>query len=441
MKKGLWNKRMPTLPAFILLFVSIWVTSYLIQTRVIFTGRASIDKTPQNVKISNITDSSFTVSFTTNAKSTSGLSVEEAGKNSHLVYDDRNKKTETQNEFYSHYITASDLSPQTPYNFIIIADGESYYDGNQKYFVRTAPPIPETLSSQTSIIGKGLLPDGEESQDTIIELKIGGGQLITALTKTNGEFTIPTNSIRKEDLSEYLKIDPETPITITLQRQDLSSTLKTLFKNADSLGNLTLGQNYDFIETREIESSTRSSVLRAPSPKVTQGTIRILSPRENESFVDMRPLFKGAALPNQKVKITIESEVIIDEVTADRNGAWSYRAPTPIGSGQHKITIETIDSFGVSKILTANFTVFAQGSQVAESATPSATPAITLTPTPTIPIVTLTPTPTTTLPTLTPTPTQVPIVTPAPPGSSSSIILTVISALLIFAGSTLLFVL
>ena len=159
--------------------------------------------------------------------------------------------------------------------------------------------------------------------------------------------------------------------------------------------------------------------------------------------MDSRPLIRGTALPNQKVKIKIESEVIIDEVIADSNGLWSYRPPNSIPPGQHKITIETIDSFGVSKILTQNFTVFASGSQVAEAATPSATP--TSTPIPTTPpkttiIPTSTPTPTVIL-SITIPPTQIPIVTPAPPGNTSSLVLTAISIFLIFAGSALLFAL
>jgi len=438
---------MPTLLAFLLLFISIWVTSYLIQTGVIIVGRATPDKTPQNLKIANIADSSFAVTFTTNEKTSGALSVEEAGKNPYLVFDDRNKKTGQQNDFYSHYITVSDLAPQTSYNFTIIVDGENYQTGDQKYFVRTSPSIRQVPPSQKPIAGRGLLPDGEEAADTIVELKIQGAQQITALTSDNGEFTIPTSSIRKEDLSGYLKLSPETLITIVLRRQDLSSTIQTLFENVESLQLLTLAQDYDFTDIEEIEPSTKSSELKAPVPKLTPGNIRILSPIENESFVDSRPLLRGTALPNQKVKIKIESETIIDEVTADRNGVWSYRPPNPIGQGQHKITIETIDSFGVSKILTSSFTVFASGSQVAESATPSATP--TSTPIPTTPTSPPGQSPTGAAPTPTPTvilsitipPTQIPIVTPAPPGNTSSLVLTAISILLIFAGSALLFAL
>lgn len=432
---------MPTLFAFLLLFISIWVTSYLIQTGVIFVGRATPDKTPQNLKIANITDSSFTVTFTTNEKTSGALSVEEVGKNSYVVFDDRNKKTGDQNEFYSHYITVSDLQPEMPYNFTIIADGENYLNDDQKYFVRTGTKVSEIPPSQKPIVGKGLLPDGKEASDTIVEIKIQGAQLVTALTSDNGGFIIPTNSIRKEDLNGYLKLSSETLITILLRRQNLSSTIKTLFKNAESLESLTLTQDYNFTDIEDVEVSTKASELRAPSPKIVSGVVRISTPKENESFVDSRPLFRGTALPNQKVKIKIESEVIVDEVTADANGLWSYRPPKAISPGQHKITIETIDSFGVSKILTQNFTVFASGSQVAESATPSATPISTPTPT-TSPKTTPTSTPTPTIPpVITISPTQIPIATPAPPGNTSSLVLTVISTLLIFAGAALLFAL
>jgi len=441
---------MPTLLAFLLLFISIWVTSYLIQTGVIFTGQATPDKTPQNVRIANITGSSFTVAFTTNGKASSGLSVEEVGKNPYLVLDDRDKETGGQTEFYSHYITVSDLSPQTSYNFTIIADGETYQNGDQKYFVRTGPKLNEAPSSQKPIVGRGLLPDGQAALDTIVELQIQGAQKIVALTSDDGKFTIQTNSIRKADLSGYSKLEPETLITLTLRRQDLSSTIQTLLKNIETLAVASLSQDYDFTDVTEVEISTESSILRAPTPKIIPGTIRISTPRENESFVDSKPLFRGTALPNQKVRIKIESEIIIDEVTSDSNGVWTYRPPLSIPPGQHKITIETIDSFGVSKILTQNFAVFAQGSQVAESATPSATP--TKTPTPTTPKPTATPTvapvlspiatPTlTSLPSITVSPTKIPVITPAPPGNTSSLILTVISVLLIFAGSALLFVL
>ena len=142
---------------------------------------------------------------------------------------------------------------------------------------------------------------------------------------------------------------------------------------------------------------------------------------------------------------------------SDNNGSWSFRPSVPLSPGEHTITIETQDNFGILKTISQKFTVFASGAQVAESATPSATPAITITPTTTqaiTPTVFISPSATpliTQIPTIAPTvvvtipptipPITIPITTPAPPGSSSSLILTSISIILIFTGSVLLFLL
>jgi hypothetical protein len=468
MKKRLWNKRIPSILAFIILAIGIWVTSVLVQTGIIFVGRATPDKTPQNISISNISETSFTVSFTTTEKSLAALSVE--GGNStapFVVFDDRNKSGQ-QTEFFSHIITVSDLIPKTTYSFTILSDGDVFMDGDKKFTVTTGPPISESPPRQNPITGRVLLPDGDPGEDSIVELTIAEGQKITVATKTDGIFIIPTNSIRNSSLDNYLIIPPNQEINITVLRQDLKSTLKTLFSESESIPPITLRRAYDFTAVQEEEASTLSSQLRAPTPETRFGEVKITVPRASESFVDDRPLFRGTAVANQKIKITIESELITAEITSDSNGAWSFRPATPLPPGEHKITIETVDRFGILRSISQTFVIFASGSQVSQSATPSATPTITVVPsiqapTPTVSIappisVTQTPNPTvaptsapTTIPTVSPTivasvsptfiPTTAPVITPAPPGANTSIVLTFISVLLIFAGSTLLFLL
>lgn len=460
MKQKLWNKRIPTIIALGLLFVSIWVTSYLIQTGVIFVGRAGPDKTPQNINVSNITDSSFTLSFTTNAKTVAGLSVEEKGSSPFIVFDNRNKNSNDQTEFYSHFITVPDLKPETIYNFSILSSGETFLDDGKKYSVKTGAAISSPPPKQNPVTGKIILRDGKDAGDTIVELQVGGAQSITARTKDDGSFIIPTNSIRTQFLNNYFILEPNQELKIRALKQDMTASVTTLFKNSEAIPQIILTSNYDFVDTDVEEIPSLSSQLKIPTPKTRFGEISVLSPSGSESFIDSRPLFRGTALPNETVRITIESDPIKTEVIADGNGVWTFRPAFSLSAGQHKITIQSVDRFGVIKTISRIFIVFPSGSQVAESATPSATPTVTITqpPTPTPiqsgPTSTPIPTPTaspTFAPTTTPTPTippfitisptQIPIVTPAPPGSTSSIILTAISVLLIFAGSALLFLL
>src|SRR3990167_256933 len=457
MRKGLWSKRIPTFFAFLLLFISIWVTSFLIQKGVIFVGRATPEKSPREVLISNITDSSFTVTFQTLAKTVAAVSIEEKNNPQFVVFYDRNKRTDEQKPFYSHYITVSDLKPKTIYELSILSDGEIYLNGEKKYIVTTGPLITGAPPVQNPIVGKVLLPDGSAASYTIVVIAIEGAQSISSLTKDDGTYIIPTNSIKKTILDDYLTIDGNQEIQLKIIRGDMRASVKSLFKDSELIPPLTLQKNYDFTKTPKQKISSLASQLKVPQAKTKFGEVKILNPKPSESLIDNKPLFRGVALPNKTIKITIESNPIKTEVISDNNGSWSFRPSVPLSPGEHTITIETQDNFGILKTISQKFTVFASGAQVAESATPSATPAITITPTTTqaiTPTVFISPSATpliTQIPTIAPTvvvtipptipPITIPITTPAPPGSSSSLILTSISIILIFTGSVLLFLL
>lgn len=461
MRKGLWNKRIPTIFAFVLLFFSIWVTSFFVKEGVIFVGRAGPDKVPLNIKIANISDASFTVSFTTAVKTQAALSIEDTDGN-FLVHDDRNKKREEQKDFFSHFITVPDLEPNKIYKFSILSEGETYLNQGKKYEVRTGAKISIKPYDQNPIFGKVMLPGGEAGNDSIVEINIQDGQEISAITKDDGSFIIPTNSLRNINLSNYLKLNKGDKLTINIFRQNMKTTIEARFDEG-LLPAITLQKDYDFTNIEEGETSTFSSQLKAPTPAVRFGEVKITSPKNSESFIDNQPLFRGTSLPNQTVKITIESNPIKADVKADGNGVWTFRPAAPLSAGEHTITIQSIDKYGILKTVTQSFIVFASGSQVTESATPSATPILspspTQTPGPTLPItpsptetpvstpsptmvITATPTIVPTIgPTVTISPTNLPIATPPPPGSTSTIVMTFISVLLIFSGAALLFLL
>ena len=65
MRNTIWQKRIPTLLGILFITIGIGITTYLIKTGVLFTTKAGPSEDPHNVRITNITDSSFTVSYTT----------------------------------------------------------------------------------------------------------------------------------------------------------------------------------------------------------------------------------------------------------------------------------------------------------------------------------------------------------------------------------------
>lgn len=477
MKKHIWEVRIPTLAALFLTFLGIWVTLFMVQKGVSVISQASPDTIPRNIQVTNVTDSSFTVSFTTTDKTIGAVSLLENDSLNTLILDDRDKPTGSQKAYSSHHITVPNLKPNSLYKFSLLANSETILDKGKPFSVTTSPKVNVPPPIQNPLFGKVLEPNGASAEDALIYVSIEGAQKISALSKKNGEYIIPTNSILDSSLSRYLTLSPSTSLTLEFFQNGMYSKIALLYKDAASIPPINLSQNYNFNQLfLEDSASSSSAELKTPVINGSGGIIKILAPQDGASLIDDKPSFKGVALSNKIVKISIHSaNKITAEVVTDAYGYWSFRPTTPLAPGLHTITIETVDKFGIIKRITQSFSVYASGSQLTQTATPSATPLITAAP---IPTAAPTPVPTaipTAIPTIVTTPTISPVSTPSsvitpiivpsptspiistpaptalilaptkamesPGGIESSLVLTLISAVFIISGGTLLFVL
>lgn len=419
MKKSIWERKIPTLFA-LLALVGVIVSASLVQRQFHFIGRASLTSQPRNIEISNISESSFTISFTTPDKTTSYVKYGKTNSVDSIAYDTRDATSGSPGIYYSHFITVSNLSPQTYYYFAVVVNDTTYQENTSFFQVKTLSKSQQKPPEQYPAFGKILLADGTDGDDSLAYIKFPDGMTVSALSKSTGEFIIPLNSARSED--SYQVLTPTTPLVIKIQRQDTSSEIQTLYSKVKNIPPITLSKNYDFRQDRlveRIQEASSGGQLQALIEDKHNGEISIQTPGPNSSLVDTKPLFQGSAVAGKTVKITVEStNPQLSQVTADQNGNWSFRPTQPLAPGEHTITIETVDTFGVVRRLQQQFTVFAEGSQVIQSATPSSRITTIPTPTPTkiAPTPTLTPTkkPTNT-PTVTPTPKQLTIAfTPTP---------------------------
>lgn len=462
-KKHIWEKRIPTFIALLTLLISLYATLLLIKNGVIIVGKASPDLEPQNIEISNITDNSFTVSFTTNEKTTGAVSIS-IENSSKIVYDERDISG-SQKDYYSHYVSVAGLSPDTNYEFSIISNGNIILNKKERFTVKTAEVITSSPPEQKPIFGNVRLANGEISDDILVRIEKGKTQLISSLVNGKGQFIIPSNSIRKDTLDSYFEFFPDDILHIKILRQNLISQVKVSFSGAESIPLVILPNSYDFTTRKPQKMPAPIENFEFPKISIKPGEVKIISPEENQSFIDDKPLFKGYAPSNKEVKITIESEIIQTTVKSDNNGIWTFRPSKTLEPGVHTITIETVDGNGILRKITQKFTVFASGSQISELSdsdllSPAPTEKPTLTPTPTAspvptievtespapsatPTPTLAPTTTVTTPTNSSTPTQIPPPTATIPPSgniASSALLTILSAALIFTGVTLLLI-
>ena len=92
----------------------------------VFAPRATAETTPKNIRITNVKDDSFTITFFTE-KATSGFvkyGTEESKLNSQAS-DDRDQLSGTVGEFNLHHITLRGLNPATDYYFVLGTDSRT----------------------------------------------------------------------------------------------------------------------------------------------------------------------------------------------------------------------------------------------------------------------------------------------------------------------------
>ncbi len=468
MKKTIWDKRIPTLLGMLLIVIGIGITSFLVDKGVIIVGRASPTTNPQNVRITNITDNSFTVSYNTDAQVIGSLIYGKDEALGQTALDERDQQTESLANHKIHSITVRNLSSVTKYFFSITSGQDKFLNSGVPFEVVTGGSITTPPSEQKPIVGKVIMPNGQAPNEAIIYITTDASQVISSLVRGDGTYLIPLNSVRSQGLASYLDFSTVNTLKMLVFGDGLSSNVSLSIDQINPVPTVTLSQNYDFATGTQpvASSSAQIETLPSSSPAASSGNVpKIITPKANQSFSDQQPLFKGTGRPNEDVKIEIHSDAQIQtQVKTDANGNWSYRPNVPLSPGQHTISITTKDINGILRTITENFTVYAAGSQVNPVANPptaTPTPLATSTPSPTpspSPVPSASPSPTpipSPTPTLTPSPTPTPTVAPTPtpspapplspggnsPGPDGKIItlgllggiLTIIGAVLLFA--------
>ncbi len=440
----LWQKKIPTLLAVLLLLIGVVVTSILVQEKVIVFQNAAPPDNPQDVRITNMSDTAFTVTYTTTAHVVGTITLQSSNSSPQVILDERDQQSGIPKPYTLHSISAKNLSPNTEYLFKITSNTTTYLDGDKLFSLTTPASITTNPTEQTPLAGKILLPDGTKPVEALVFVTTANGQMLSTLLNSAGLYILPLNTMRTKDFSAPVTFTSDSTLQILATNGSLTSQVITGINDINPIAQITLSQNYDFtLQTTPLASN--SATVNFPVLSFTQGNLQaspeIITPKNNESFTDQKPQFQGTAAPNSTVTISIHStNAITTQVTSDANGNWSYRPNTPLSPGPHTITVTTPDKYGILHTLTQSFTVYAAGSQVNQSATPSATLAPT-TPTATPPIQ-ITPTITPLVGSISATPTTAVVITTRPtlpPTGSNSVAIAGVAGVATTAIGILLF--
>jgi hypothetical protein len=386
--KNIFNIRIPSIVGIVLLLIGVGATSYLVDQGVILEGRATPDKEPKNIAITNVTPTSFSVLYTTQEPVPGSLQYGTDEESTEVAMDDRDQQTGQTNEYTTHHITVKNLNPNTTYYFSILSGDTVYLNDEEPYEIKTAPELSGSPPARSPIKGSVLFPDETEKEDLLVLLNSDGLQPLSAVVEQDGSYELPASTLRKEDLSTYASLVSAAVLSLQVLSHDDESSIRVLYSNTDPVPLVTFGQAYDFtISTQPIasmneEASGSAEVSFPETDESSDGdpVIQILTPEEKETFTDQQPLFTGTALPGEEIEVIIHSEGPVEAViTADTQGEWKFRPETPLEPGQHTVTIKTRDVSGTLREFTRSFTVFAQGSQFIEpSVSPTKKPSPTL---------------------------------------------------------------
>lgn len=462
MKENFWNKKIPSLLGIILIIIGIGATTILVKQEGLFSIKANPSQEPKDVRISNITDNSFTVSYWTIDDTTGVLNYGNSQSFGQSGLDDRDQESGNVINHKIHNITVRNLNPTTKYYFAIISGKDTYTNNSIPFEVTTGSPINTNPLQQDPMTGKIILPTGNTPKEAILLLTTENAQIISTLVKKDGTYILPLNSLRNNDLSSYFKLGEDQIIKLLVFGDNLTSNVILSANQIRPVPTITLSSNFDFTSSKTPVASSSATTQSFPSfssstlDNIASSEPKIITPLKDQGFSDQQPQFKGTTSPNETVEIIIHSdEQIKTQVQADSKGNWTYRPDAKLSEGQHTITIVTKNAAGVLKTITQSFVVYASGSQI-EGAVVSPIPTQILTLTPTIePSLTITPSlEPSQIQTLTETPTQTqtPTITstiiltspssaPLPPTGNPTIITAGIIGLLITLIGGLLFLL
>lgn len=379
------QKKIPTIVGLLLVAGAIWLFQFAFTQVSPLLSRASTTLTPKEVTVTNITDTSFTVSWMTDEVASGQIVIE--GTPVITVFDEREAFAQTpQNQsvkYTTHSVTVRNLKPQTLYRFHILSDGKSYQNNDALYTTTTAPTIGGVGTALEPAYGQIVLPTDKPADGAIVYLMPEGGQTLSTIVKSSGSWVIPLHLVRTKDLSSYVPNQERINESLIVRTAEGEATALTDTLNDNPVPIMTIGKTYDF---RKIQAAVAAKPTVLGSNTAANQTVAITKPLQNAAVPSNLPLFQGTGVPGNKVMIIVGIQhPTTGTSTVGADGVWYYTPSKRLTEGRQSVTITTLDKNGRTVAITHSFQVLKSGTQVLGDATPSATlaPEPTEEPTPT----------------------------------------------------------
>ena len=386
--------RIPTIIGILLLICLIGGIAFIVESVFRTETKASGSREPKQIRVTNVSDSSFTVSWTTELPTTGTLLVSTKGKSNKIYFDERDHSGKL-GEYNAHSVTVRNVSADTDYLATPLVNGKPHILADKPIAVHIPSPLPLNSGGLEPAYGVIQNADGTPASDALIYLTIEGGQKLSTLSKSSGSWIIPLNQTRTEDMTTFLPVIERMNETIEVYSGNMQSLGTTDSLNDSPVPEIQLGKDFDFKRQQAKKAAGSSIALRqvTPTAEVKQETaafptksavlgdttqksytVQLVSPKDNSSISTNLPLIQGTGVPGKYIGISVGLvNPTHGSVQVATDGSWSYTPKKSLAPGKQSVTISSVDSIGKPIAITHMFTIFKSGTQVLGDATPSAT--------------------------------------------------------------------
>lgn len=376
---NLLTKRFPTMVGLVGLLAVIVIGIYFYKT---LKPQVVSGEVPDKVKITNIADNKFNVSWVTPSTTTGIVEYGIIGNALNTkANDDRDTSGKSQ-PYQTHYVTIAGLQPGTQYAFRILSGAkQTKFDNNgSPYSVTTGPVIPSTPLSK-NFYGMVQLPTKQAPSGAIVYVTLPGGSPASTIVNESGNYAITLSTIRASDLRTFASFDPAaTIVTVNVDSGSAQSTATVSLTNATPVPIITLGENADFrnptnlttpaiAQVQPASSSTPSAttpailnvepLAGADINAVTTTDVVLLNPAsDGETLTTLRPEFRGTGPAGLTLSIALTGQKAISDTTAIASDkTWTWSPVIDLKTGKQTITVSYVGSAGSSQKIVRSFVV------------------------------------------------------------------------------------
>lgn len=375
---NLLTKRIPTIVG-ILLIVGIVVAGYYFFSGQ--KGEVAAEIVPEKVRVTNVADNKFSVSWTTQSSTVGAVEYGVVGeKITTKASDDRDGGVE--GNYLTHHVTIEGLQPNTQYAFRILS-GEKLtrFDNNGSPYTAATGPVIGATPTSVNFYGNVQLPSRQSAGGAIAYLTLPGSATASTIVSESGNYAITLSTIRNSDLRSYVVFDPSATVgSVMIDDGSLQSTVAVSLANSTPVPTITLGQDAEFMNEAIAPTIAEVGTEISPTPEpaitptifnveplaepvdinaVNNTTVTLINPKEEgEVLKTLRPEFRGTGPVDMTLSIALTGQKSIsDMVVVAGDGTWSWSPVIDLKAGKQTITISYTGTSGATQKLAREFSV------------------------------------------------------------------------------------